>query len=271
MQYDIALKTLLECSRESFFRELMHIDLKEFQSIEELPTETVSVRSTDFPVKVIDADGRQLIHLIEFQSDWSRKKLLSMIQYKTRYQEKYELPVKSTLILFRKNRKAVDYYEDDELLFRFQLIKIWELPAKEFLNSRCLLPLVPLMKDGLSYTREVEDLLSQTEEERDQKLDKLTIFGILLGLKDKGLSQDYFRRRREIMIKYPMYEWILEEGIEKGIEKGIEQGIQRGKLEGAHEKALETARAMLNKDYSVNDIAELTGLSIQEIESLRQN
>ncbi len=53
-KYDIALKTLLECAREDFFRLILKEDIREMKQIEELPSETVSVRSTDFPVRVVD-------------------------------------------------------------------------------------------------------------------------------------------------------------------------------------------------------------------------
>ncbi len=246
------------------------------KAIEELPTETVSVRRTDYPVRVIDGEGNEVIHLIEFQSDWEADKLLSMIQYKARYQEKYGLPVKSTMILFNESGRAVDHYKDEELHFTFHLVKIWEIPAADFLKSGCLLPLVPLMKDGLPLAREVEERIYGIEE--DNKLDMLTIFGILLGLRDKGLAQEYYQRRRDIMIKSPMYDWIIEEGVEKGVEKGrkegieegIEIGIEKGIEKGEHANAIKNALAMKKEGFAVDLIARITGLTTEEIESLKE-
>ena len=43
-----------------------------------------------------------------------------------------------------------------------------------------------------------------------------------------------------------------------------------GKAEGLAEGKAEVARGMLKKGYPVSDIAELTGLSIKEIEKLRE-
>jgi predicted transposase/invertase (TIGR01784 family) len=48
-----------------------------------------------------------------------------------------------------------------------------------------------------------------------------------------------------------------------------QEGKLEGKLEGAHEKALMTARAMLLKGFSVIDIAELTGLPLEDIKKLK--
>ena len=55
---------------------------------------------------------------------------------------------------------------------------------------------------------------------------------------------------------------ILQEGIEKGIEKGIEEGIEREKLEAA--------RKMARMGMSAADIRKITGLPLEQIESIRK-
>ncbi len=54
----------------------------------------------------------------------------------------------------------------------------------------------------------------------------------------------------------------FERGIERGIEQGIEQGTRRGVLQGRKEIAL----AMLSKGFAVEAIADVTGLSSDQIE-----
>ena len=56
-----------------------------------------------------------------------------------------------------------------------------------------------------------------------------------------------------------------EEGIELGREEGVEIGIERGK----EENTIEIARNMLAKTSDINFIAEVTGLSLLEIEKLK--
>ena len=46
--------------------------------------------------------------------------------------------------------------------------------------------------------------------------------------------------------------------------KGIKEGESKGKIAGK----IETAKKMLKKNFSLNDIAELTGLSIEEIQKI---
>ena len=76
----------------------------------------------------------------------------------------------------------------------------------------------------------------------------------------------------------------LEEGLEKGLQKGIQkgkkegimEGLQKGKKEGImeglqkgeHIKAIQTARKMLARKMDVSLIADVTGLSLDEITNL---
>ncbi|HMV48198.1 MAG TPA: Rpn family recombination-promoting nuclease/putative transposase [Blastocatellia bacterium] len=64
------------------------------------------------------------------------------------------------------------------------------------------------------------------------------------------------------------------EGIEEGKEIGRAEGVEIGRAEGVEigerKKALETARKALRKNLSVDDIAEMTGLTEAEIEALRE-
>jgi len=60
----------------------------------------------------------------------------------------------------------------------------------------------------------------------------------------------------------------LEQGIERGLERGLEQGLERGLEQGVHKKAVEDARKMKEKMYPLEDISEISGLTIKEIQDL---
>lgn len=68
---------------------------------------------------------------------------------------------------------------------------------------------------------------------------------------EKTLQQDSFHEGFEQGIK---------QGIEKGIEQGIEQGIEKQKQE--------SAKRMLAKGLTVDDVALFTGLSKEQITNL---
>ena len=59
-------------------------------------------------------------------------------------------------------------------------------------------------------------------------------------------------------------QWALEMGEKKGRQIGLEEGIQIGREEGM----LDAARGMKTKGYPLEDIAQITGLSMEEIQKL---
>ena len=63
----------------------------------------------------------------------------------------------------------------------------------------------------------------------------------------------------------------FEEGIEKGKLAGIQEGIEKGKLAGIQEERLIVAKNMLLEGDSIQRVAKITGLTIQEVENLRKN
>ena len=58
------------------------------------------------------------------------------------------------------------------------------------------------------------------------------------------------------------------EGIAIGEERGRNEGISLGITQGAYQKAVETAKKFLSMGLSVEQVADGTGLSIEEIEKL---
>ena len=67
-------------------------------------------------------------------------------------------------------------------------------------------------------------------------------------------------------------QWALEMGEKKGRQIGLEEGIQigqkRGIQIGREEGMLDAARGMKTKGYPLEDIAQITGLSMEEIQKL---
>ncbi len=65
------------------------------------------------------------------------------------------------------------------------------------------------------------------------------------------------------------YEYAYGKGVREGEQKGFFAGEQKGKMEGFLEGKLEAARKMLKKHIPINDIVEITGLSIEDISKLQ--
>ena len=57
---------------------------------------------------------------------------------------------------------------------------------------------------------------------------------------------------------------------EEAFEDGIERGYKKGYGHGVEQKAIDVAKAMLQKNYDIKDICEITKLSLDEIEKLKE-
>ena len=62
-----------------------------------------------------------------------------------------------------------------------------------------------------------------------------------------------------------------EDGLSKGLQQGISQGIKQGISQGAYEKAIETAKNLFQIQLSVEQIATVTGLSFEVIQSIKDS
>lgn len=63
-------------------------------------------------------------------------------------------------------------------------------------------------------------------------------------------------------------EELLQEGLQQGLQKGKLEGRYEGLLEGKKEGKLETARKLKQKGMDLAEIAEITGLSPEDLEKL---
>lgn len=72
--------------------------------------------------------------------------------------------------------------------------------------------------------------------------------------------QEYSRR-----LKNEGIEEGLEKGREEGLSEGLEQGLDQGRTEGRVAEQLAIARRLLERGEAVKDVAELTGLSPEDV------
>jgi predicted transposase/invertase (TIGR01784 family) len=67
------------------------------------------------------------------------------------------------------------------------------------------------------------------------------------------------------------YELRAELDYNMHIEDALEEGELRGLLKGEQKGKIEAARAMLDKGYPIEDIADITKLSVEKINSLKNS
>ena len=71
--------------------------------------------------------------------------------------------------------------------------------------------------------------------------------------------------------KEKIEQYAFEVALKEKEAKGKKIGIEFGKKEGKKERNIEIAKSMLKKGMELNLISELTGLTVEEIELLKNN
>ena len=84
------------------------------------------------------------------------------------------------------------------------------------------------------------------------------LFNVVKSAEQKGIRKGFVKGKAEG----------LEEGIAKGKAEGLEEGIAKGKAEGLMESNINNARRMKAKGYPLQDIADITGLTIEDVNNL---
>ena len=75
--------------------------------------------------------------------------------------------------------------------------------------------------------------------------------------------------RIRIQENYDMtMETAIDEAREEGLVQGLEQGLEKGLEQGRNEERLQLIRKMVSRGMTPDLISEMTGLSIEEIETL---
>lgn len=115
---------------------------------------------------------------------------------------------------------------------------------------------------GLQEAREKLKFISMNAEERrayERHLDNIRIQNDVINTaKNDGFAEGLEEGRAEGR----------EEGREEGRAEGREEGKEEGRAEGRMNEKYENARKMKSKGFSLEDISEITGLSIDEIKTI---
>jgi len=61
----------------------------------------------------------------------------------------------------------------------------------------------------------------------------------------------------------------IEQGIERGVKKGLKEGIKKGEEKGKKETLIELAKKMLTINMDIPTIISITGLTSNQIKSLK--
>nr|WP_255705240.1 Rpn family recombination-promoting nuclease/putative transposase [Xenorhabdus sp. PB61.4] len=172
--------------------------------------------------------------------------------YSNRWLDCFTLPEQATR-LYHQAFPLVDItaFSDEEILTH-KSIALMELVQK---HIRC--------RDMLEWIPQLVALLNAGYNTVEQR--NVVLSYILLN----GHTLDISQFVHQLIEQSPEHKTMLMTIAEQLEQKGREQGLEQGREEGKAEGKLETARALLQHGVSLDIIATSTGLSREEIETLK--
>lgn len=225
---------------------------------------SVEILKSELSIEPIRADSvtflrttGRILHL-EFQTTWvsDPPMPLRLLDYWVRLYRLYRLPITQVVIVLlppSENTTIGTVFEVELTRHEFQVIKLWEQDPAEFLQDPVLLPFAVL-----AQTQNSEALLRQVAQQvgeitpNQQQQEVSAYVQLMAGLKyDKNEVRRIFREG--MMRESVIYQEILEEGRQEGEQSAIER----------------VATNMLLKQIAPEIIAEITGLTLDQIEQLR--
>lgn len=223
------------------------------------PTE-LSLQPLRADALILLQSERVVLH-VEFQTQPDTKIPFRMTDYRLRVYRRFPQKIMRQVVVYlRQSTSPLVYQTQFELpgtRHEFEVIRLWEQPVDRFLNTPGLLPFAVLAQTS-DRVATLQRVAAQVEniENRIKKNDLAASAGILAGL---VLKQSLIRQvlRTEIMRESVIYQDIFE------------QGEARGKVEGKVEGKLEVARNLLKVGMAIAQIAEVTGLTVEQVSQLQ--
>lgn len=235
-RFDATLKTLLEVSPVDWPRLAGH-PVKRAEVIE-ADVSTITA-ATDKVVRVF-GEYEGLMHF-DFQAGPDGSLTRRVVGYNVLLEARHKMPVQSVVVLLRPEanlRSLTGVYErwfpgsaQPNLIFRYQIIRVWEVPAEQFLaggvGTLALAPIGAVNEAELPGV--VQQLKEKLEAPRYRKLagSLWTAVDILMGLRyERALVENLLRGVRG-MKESVTYQAIVEEGVEKGQLQGAKRILFR--------------------------------------------
>ena len=249
--YDITMKMLMDDDPVGW---LQFLGFNPDGPVSAVKTEVSTVKSDVDKVYKISGRKPWMIHL-EFLSTPGKKTIRRLLRSNVLIAGVGKIPVMSVLMLLRpsadsrkfngRHVRRIDGF-GVVTLFRYSVVRIWELDAESILNGpRAILPMASLANVP---DEAVPTILRRIDARMIQETDSSTASTIMVasllmaGLRiDREQIEDLMRRlsSMNLLQESSFYQMLLEEGEKKGIEKGIQTGIEKG-IQTGIEKGIQT-------------------------------
>ncbi|MEA5517786.1 Rpn family recombination-promoting nuclease/putative transposase [Limnoraphis robusta] len=204
-----------------------------------------------------------------------------MTDYRLRVYRRYPDKEMHQVVIYLKQTASELVYQNTFALTRtrheFEVIRLWEQPTEQFLNSPGLLPFAVLSRtdEKVEVLREVARRVEAISDRQVQSNVGASAF-ILAGLVlEKEIIQTILRR--DIMEESVTYQELRrearEQGLQEGRTQGLQQGLQEGRIEGLQQGLQQgfqqVALNLLRSGMSLEQVANFTGLSVEQVTQLQ--
>ena len=222
---------------------LTKLDPKEL-SLEPIRTDSLILKESD-----------DLVLHAEFQTEPDSEMPFRMADYRLRVYRRHPQKRMYQVVIYLRKTNSPQVYQDtfiiDNMRHEFNIIRLWEQPTEVFLQAPGLLPFAVLSsqsEQALPVLQQVARNIDIIPERRAQA-NIAASAAILAGL---VLETDVIQRvlRREIMRESVIYQEILQEGVEQ--------------------EKREVALKLLQEGMSIEKVASITGLSVEEVQRLQK-
>jgi predicted transposase/invertase (TIGR01784 family) len=229
------------------------------------PIAFTELSPTELSIEPIRADslillkGESEILHIEFQYKYKKTLPMRLADYRLRIHRKFPNHRIHQVVIYLHKTKSQkvfqNYFEIAGMYAEFEIIRIWEVPVETLMSSPGLLPFAVLGKSHnakKSLQQAVRSMVEVSDESQQHEI--MAAAYVLAGLK---LDAEVVSRiiRRDIMQESVTYQAILEEGSQIGEVKG----------------RLEVARSLLQRGFSVHDVAAIANLTLEQVQALTEN
>ena len=161
-----------------------------------------------------------------------------------------------------------DFNKSEEIITKFEMLskKTFETDGSMEKYRVNLALIEEKYYNGLELTKLEKELLMLRIKSK-KILNEISMGDDLMEEVNKELNS--LSDDKIIQMEYDYDEKLRYEATQVGLEQGLEQGIEQGIEQGSKQKSIEIAKKMLDKNMPIEDISDITGLSIEEIENLR--
>ncbi|MGB3191148.1 MAG: Rpn family recombination-promoting nuclease/putative transposase, partial [Limnoraphis sp.] len=249
---------------EEFSTDLASWLLGEPIQLTQLSPKELSIEPIRTDALILKQSNNLVLH-VEFQTKTEATIPFRMTDYRLRVHRRYPDKEMHQVVIYLKQTASELVYQNTFTLTRtrheFEVIRLWEQPTEQFLDTPGLLPFAVLSRtdEKVEVLREVARRVEAISDRRVQSNVGASAF-ILAGLVlEKEIIQTILRR--DIMEESVTYQELRREA--------REQGLQEGRVEGLQQGLQQVALNLLRSGMSLEQVANFTGLSVERVTQLQ--